>query len=124
MKLTHWLAGRLLSALVPWSTIRTYQAFATESWLADVEADHDQWEPDELWAARFRHPAGKRVPPSRAGRMGAASPSPEGLARPAAVSPASADGGGPPISDHELIESLVAEDRAFLRELHRRYPPS
>ena len=68
----------------------------TDDWLADVEADHDSWEPDELWAAQhdLTDPA---TPPAGASVTPAA--------------PASAGGGG---HLHPDVERLLANiDRMF-----------
>jgi hypothetical protein len=42
----HRLANRLLRLLTPWSAIRHAGSFGwDDQWLADVEADHEVWEP-------------------------------------------------------------------------------
>lgn len=85
-------------------------------WLADVEADHDAWMPDELWAAENSvRAATHEVEPPRMAPTDAphipprAVPAPD--SEPAQVSAV----GGPFTSDEQLIEELVADYREFLR---------
>lgn len=125
MKPLGWLVERLLSVLVPMSVARQQQFF-TSSWLADVEADHDSWAPDELWAAQRRHPAGKASPSGGTPRTGGSTdPTPPGVGAPADA--ASSLGGvgrhskpEPAKSDEEAIEELVADYEAFIRDCFER----
>ena len=119
MKFLGAIADRILQGLIPASVARQQLMF-TQTWLADVEADHDQWEPDELWAALQRHPAGD-------------SPSPRGIAPTEdlppvlkLVQPAAADSGRPlgggrhsktdHRTDEQVIEELVEDFRAFITD--------
>jgi hypothetical protein len=108
-RLIGFIADKLMNAFAPIVAQRSFEAMDTTNWLADVEADHDSWLPDELWAAHFRltDPA-----PPRAGVS----------VTPAAAEPTSAvtagGGGHLPIHD-ELIEELVQEYRAKLYDWFR-----
>jgi hypothetical protein len=90
-------------------------------WLADVEADHDEWLPDELWAA-YKMSAGAthEVEHPRIAGGGVTEFPP--VARVADAEPAQVFSvGGPLKSDEQIIEELVADYRDFLREcFHRR----
>ena len=84
--------------------------------LADIEAQFDVYEPDDMWGCHQRFLAS----PSE-GEISTAQP-PFGAVRPAGTgSQASAAGvGGPFKSDEVLIEELVADYRDFLRGLFSR----
>jgi hypothetical protein len=109
MWILGFFANKLMNAFAPIVTQRSYAAMDTSDWLASVEADHDNWEPDELWAALnltdpHSPPCGcESVTPA------AASANPAGE---------SSGGGHPPIHD-ELIEELVAEYRQKLYDWFR-----
>lgn len=92
MKPFAWLADRLLQALYPLTIARSAQAFQWDEWLAEAEQDRENWEPDELWAAKQRHPAGHTP---RADGISAALTSPKGVARPGGD--ASYVAAGPPL---------------------------
>ena len=108
MWILGFFANKLMNAFAPIVTQRSYAAMDTSDWLASVEADHDSWEPDELWAAlNLTDPAsphaGVSVTPAAA----------------VTTSAVTASGGGhPPIHD-ELIEELVAEYRQKLYDWFR-----
>lgn len=108
MWILGFFANKLMNAFAPIVTQRSYAAMDTSDWLASVEADHDNWEPDELWAAlNLTDPAsphaGVSVTPAAA----------------VTTSAVTAGGGGhPPIHD-ELIEELVAEYRQKLYDWFR-----
>ena len=108
MWLLGFFADKLMNAFAPIVTARTYTALDTSQWLSDVKADHDSWEPDELWLSQLRltdaavPPACVSVTPAAAGGTSAGDPS----------------GGGHPIHD-ELIEELVCEYRQKLYEWFR-----
>lgn len=119
MRPLAWLADRLLSVLVPMSAAKQ-QAFFTESWLADVEADHDSWEPDELWAAR-RRSAGISVPEMEhppAGGTGTSAPSDVPPAPRDVSSPSRAGRHSLPDhrTDEQVIEELVEDFRQFITD--------
>ena len=105
-----YIADKLMNAFAPVVAQRSLQQMTTDSWLADVEADHDSWQPDELWAAHLRltdphsPPCGcESVTPAAAGTTSAGD----------------AGGGGHlPIHD-ELIEELVQEYRKKLYDWFR-----
>jgi hypothetical protein len=109
LRFLGYIADKLMNAYAPAVTQRSFEAINTESWLADVEADHDSWQPDELWAAHFR-------------LTDPASPLAGVSVTPAAAEPTSAvtagGGGHLPIHD-ELIEELVQEYRAKLYDWFR-----
>ena len=102
-----YIADKLMNAYAPVVAKRSFEAMDTADWLADVEADHDIWEPDELWAAhlRFTDPATPRAGVS---------------VTPTAAVPTSAvnAGGGGHLRD-ELIEELVDEYRTKLYKWFR-----
>jgi hypothetical protein len=103
-----FFADKLMNAFAPIVMQRSYAAMDTSDWLASVEADHDSWEPDELWAAlNLTDPAsphaGVSVTPAAAETTSAVTAS---------------GGGHPPIHD-ELIEELVAEYRQKLYDWFR-----
>ena len=108
MWILGFFANKLMNAFAPIVMQRSYAAMDTSDWLASVEADHDNWEPDELWAAlNLTDPAsphaGVSVTPAAA----------------VTTSAVTAGGGGhPPIHD-ELIEELVAEYRQKLYDWFR-----
>jgi hypothetical protein len=108
MWILGFFANKLMNAFAPIVMQRSYAAMDTSDWLASVEADHDSWEPDELWAAlNLTDPAsphaGVSVTPAAA----------------VTTSAVTAGGGGhPPIHD-ELIEELVAEYRQKLYDWFR-----
>lgn len=119
------LYQRLLDALIPLSVIRQSQQFGWDAeWLANVEADHDAWMPDELWASHHRCAAGplpsERVPPRMAG--GSTTDLPP-VVRAADAEPAQVFSvGGPLKSDEQVIEELVADYREFVRACFRHRP--
>ena len=125
------LYNNLLNALIPLSVLRQSQALGWDTeWLADVEADHDSWAPDELWAAQQRHPASGSVHSPRTerttgGTRRAGSPLRLVSAADRDDPPVSATTvGGPLKSDEQIIEELVADYREFLRDCFaRRFPP-
>jgi hypothetical protein len=108
LRLIGFIADKLMNAFAPVVAQRSLQQMATDSWLADIEADHDSWQPDELWAAfNLTDPAsphaGVSVTPAAA----------------ETTSAVTAGGGGHlPIHD-ELIEDLVREYRAKLYDWFR-----
>ena len=87
MKFLGAIADRILQGLIPASVARQQLMF-TNTWLADVEADHDVWEPnpplapweqelrdafymnDEQWAARQRKNSADDRPKGVAGADG------------------------------------------------------
>jgi len=108
LRFLGYIADKLMNAYAPAVTQRSFEAINTESWLADVEADHDSWLPDELWAAHnLTDPASPHAGVS---------------VTPAAAEPTSAvtasGGGHLPIRD-ELIEELVQEYRQKLYDWFR-----
>lgn len=115
------IGGRILQGLIPMSVARQ-QAFFTDNWLADVEADHDQWEPDELWAAQHTRPAGGDSPsPARGIAPGSGLPPVLSLVQPAAADSGRPFGGGRhSTTDHrtddQVIEELVEDFRAFITD--------
>ena len=107
-RILGFIADKLINAFAPVVTQRSFEHMQTGDWLADVEADHDSWEPDELWAAlNLTDPAsphaGVSVTPAAAETTSAVTAS---------------GGGHPPIHD-ELIEELVAEYRQKLYDWFR-----
>lgn len=120
------IAGRMLQGLIPMSVARQ-QAFFTDNWLADVEADHDQWEPDELWAAHQRRSAGTSSPsvdehpPAGGTAPGSGLPPVLSLVQPAAADSGRPLGGGRHSktdhrTDEQVIEELVEDFRAFITD--------
>lgn len=59
--MSRWLANLIDRFLARISPLKDLDA---ADWLADLEAERDVFEPDELWAARMRHqtPAGTSRP--------------------------------------------------------------
>ena len=130
----HRLANTLLKALMPLSAIRQAQAFGwdheekwlkDESWLADVEADHDAWEADELWAAHRSEPGpcpldftGDSFPPEKVppAPVMSTTPPPVGGAPTGDVASAGRVSGGALKSDEQIIHELVEDYREFLRQ--------
>ena len=116
-------ANGILQGLIPMSVARQ-QAFFADSWLADVEADHDQWEPDELWAARHKTSAGGDSPSlARGTAPNLGLPPVLSLVQPAAATPqagAFSSGGRHSKTDHrtdeQVIEELVEDFRAFITD--------
>ena len=101
------IADKLLDLIAPkwW---KSFEEMDTKEWLADVEADHDSWEPDELWAAQHQRLADAATP------LACVSVTP---AAAGTTSAGSASGGGH-LRD-ELIEELVDEYRAKLYDWFR-----
>ena len=89
---------RFLEWLFPMRSLKTWSEE-----LADWEAATEVWEPDELWAAQQ-----SSAEPPTAGRP-ADAPLPPGVSV-----------GGPLKSDEQVIEELVADYRAFLREQFKK----
>jgi hypothetical protein len=96
------IVDKLLDLIAPkwW---KSFEQMDTKDWLAEVEANHDSWEPDELWAAQpkltdpHNPPCGcESVKPAAAG-----------------ITSAVTAGGGGHLRD-ELIEELVDEYRTKL----------
>jgi hypothetical protein len=122
MSVKGWFASKVMHAFYPLVVARSYQAMTTDSWLADVEADHDNWEPDELWAAIQRHPAGGDSPSPARGSAPTSDLPPD----PTLVQPAAADSGRPigggrhsqtdHRTDEQVIEELVEDFRAFITD--------
>jgi len=107
-RILGFIADKLINTFAPVVAQRSFEQMQTGDWLADVEADHDSWEPDEIWAAhlRFTDPA---KPP-----LAGVSVTPA-----AAVDCSASSGGGHlPIHD-ELIEELVQEYRQKLYDWFR-----
>jgi len=104
--LAHFL-DKLVNAFAPVVSQRNFEQMRTDDWLADVEADHDSWEPDELWDAHQR-------------LTDAATPLACVSVTPAAAGTTSAGsaGGGGHLRD-ELIEQLVDEYRTKLNNWFR-----
>ena len=108
IRLLGYIADKVMNSYAPVVAQRSFGAIDTRNWLADVEADHDSWQPDELWAAlNLTDPAsphaGVSVTPAAA----------------ETTSAVNAGGGGHlPIHD-ELIEELVQEYRAKLYDWFR-----
>jgi hypothetical protein len=99
LRFLGYIADKLINAFAPVVAQRSFEAMDTTNWLADVEADHDSWAPDELWAAQH-----KRL-------TDAATPLASVSVTPAAPTPASAGGGG---HLHPDVERLLANiDRMF-----------
>ena len=102
IRLLGYIADKVMNSYAPVVAQRSFEAIDTRNWLADVEADHDSWQPDELWAAHF-----KLADPATPLAGVSATPT-------AAEASATAGGGGHlPIHD-ELIEELVQEYRQKL----------
>lgn len=113
---------RLVTKLMDWfSPIPSVPQ--PQDWLADVEADHDAWMPDELWAAHSS--AGAPTPseveyPRAAG--GVTTAPPQVVTAPDSARLTVSAVGGPLKSDEQIIEELVADYREFVRECFRRRP--
>jgi hypothetical protein len=106
IRLLGYIADKVMNSYAPVVAQRSFEAIDTRNWLADVEADHDSWLPDELWAAHnLTDPA---APPARVS------------VTPTAAAPTSAvtAGGGGHLRD-QLIEELVDEYRANLHKWFR-----
>jgi hypothetical protein len=74
----------------------------TTNWLADVEADHDSWAPDELWAAQHKRLTDAATPLASVSVTPAA----------AGITSAGSAGGGGHL--HPDVERLLANiDRMF-----------
>lgn len=119
----HRFANTLLKALMPLAAVKQAQAFGwDEEWLADVEADHDAWEADELWLAH-KNFTGDPFPPEKVPLQ---SPVNERTTTPPVVPPTGDAGaatgvfGGALKSDEQIIEELVADYRQFLRQCFRK----
>jgi len=54
LRFLGYIADKLINAFAPVVAQRSFEAMDTTNWLADVEADHDSWAPDELWAAQHK----------------------------------------------------------------------
>jgi hypothetical protein len=54
LRFLGYIADKLINAFAPVVAQRSFKAMDTTNWLADVEADHDAWAPDELWAAHHK----------------------------------------------------------------------
>jgi hypothetical protein len=54
LRFLGYIADKLINAFAPVVAQRSFEAMDSTNWLADVEADHDSWEPDELWAAQHK----------------------------------------------------------------------
>ena len=108
LRFLGYIADKLINAFAPVVAQRSFEAMDTTNWLADVEADHDSWAPDELWAAEH-----KRL-------TDAATPLACVSVTPAAAGTTSAGfaGGGGHLRD-ELIEELVDEYRTKLYDWFR-----
>lgn len=110
----------LATPLTVWRSYRgmNTRLLQTETWLADVEADHDTWEPDELWASRHRNRAAET--PTSPGATGAGtSGHPHRWCGSAdAEKPAQlvSSVGGPLKSDEQIIDELVADYRELITE--------
>ena len=102
------IADKLLDLIAPkwW---KSFEEMDTKDWLAQVEADHDSWEPDELWAAQHQRLTDPHNPP-----CGCVSVTPAA----AGITSAGSAGGGGHLRD-ELIEELVDEYRTKLYEWFR-----
>ena len=100
------IVDKFIDAIAPkwW---KSFEQMDTKDWLAEVEANHDSWEPDELWAAQHKLTDPHNPP------CGCESVTPT-----AAVASATAGGGGHLLRD-ELIEELVDEYRTKLYEWFR-----
>jgi hypothetical protein len=101
-------ADKLVNAFAPVVSQRSFEQMRTDDWLADVEADHDSWAPDELWAAQHKLTDPHNPP------CGCVSVTPAA----AVVTSAGSAGGGGHLRD-ELIEELVDEYRAKLYKWFR-----
>lgn len=117
MKFLGALADRILQGLIPASVARQQLMF-TNTWLADVEADHDNWEPDELWFAQHKTSAG--TPPA-----GGTAPTEDSpvlrLVQPAAADSGRPFGGGRHSktdhrTDQQVIDELVEDFRQFITD--------
>jgi len=102
-------ADKLVNAFAPVVSQRSFEQMRTDDWLADVEAEHDSWAPDELWAAQHKRLTDPHNPP-----CGCVSVTPAA----AVVTSAGSAGGGGHLRD-ELIEELVDEYRAKLYKWFR-----
>ena len=131
------IGGRILQGLIPMSVARQ-QAFFTDNWLADVEADHDVWEPspplapweqelrdafymnDEQWAARQRSinkssagtssPSVDEHPPAGGTAPNLGLPPVLSLVQPAAADSGRPFGGGRHSkTDHRTDEQVIEE---------------
>jgi len=109
IRLLGYIADKIMNALAPVVTQRSFEQLHTGNWLAHVEADHDSWEPDEIWAARMR-----LTDPAKPPLAGVS-------VTPAAAVDSSASRGGGHLPTHdELIEELVQEYRQKLYKWFRR----
>jgi len=96
-----YIADKLIDAIAPkwWKSV---EEMDTDDWLADVEADHDSWEPDELWAAQHKRLTDAATP------LACVSVTPAA----AVVTSAGSAGGGGHL--HPDVERLLANiDRMF-----------
>jgi hypothetical protein len=99
LRFLGYIADKLINAFAPVVAQRSFESMNTTNWLADVEADHDAWAPDELWAAQH-----KRL-------TDAATPLASVSVTPAAPALTGAGGGG---HLHPDVERLLANiDRMF-----------
>lgn len=121
----HRIANTILKALIPLSAVRQAQQFGwdheekwltDESWLADVEADHDAWEADELWSAHksFTGTFPSEKAPCAPVNEDTTIP-PEVVLHPAGEVGAANFPGGALKSDEQIIHELVEDYREFLR---------
>ena len=111
------VVSRLMDWWAPLAHQRHVDAFRFDTWLADAEADHESWQPDELWSAHQRFTAAT----SEAAVNDTGIPPRSPVSRPADSRPAQVDAvGGPLKSDEQIIEELVADYRDFLRDCFAR----
>ena len=102
LRFLGYIADKLINAFAPVVAQRSFEAMDTTNWLADVEADHDSWAPDELWAAQHKRLTDAATPLASVSVTPAAA---------VVTSAGSASGGG---HLHPDVERLLANiDRMF-----------
>lgn len=88
--------------------------------LADIEAQLDSYEPDDLWGCHQRFLATPCCEGSPLHGENSTTSPPFGVVRPADAASATECVGGPSKTDDQLIEELVSDYRDFLRDCFKR----